>query len=214
MVKGVDTVIMSYVPGVFVTAQGGFRTIKVTMPLLDTLSGDPRSQVPAHSCSAGKPIPAPATIAPKATDPADIADDRVGVGCHVVDCRETACINAALHRAEAFRQVTSQGLHLRCCDRFVVVVRVHRIVGPAKVSRPQDVVTHFAEIDLIYTIGKDRAANWNRLWSLEKAGPTAVRLNGQGDADARGQSRRPWARTIYKSARMDNSLIGLQGFNA
>jgi hypothetical protein len=31
-------------PGVFVTAQGGFRTIKVTLLLLDTLSGDPRSQ--------------------------------------------------------------------------------------------------------------------------------------------------------------------------
>ena len=31
-------------PGVFVTAQGGFRIAKVTLPLLDTLSSDPRSQ--------------------------------------------------------------------------------------------------------------------------------------------------------------------------
>lgn len=31
-------------PGVFVTSQGGFKTIKVTLPLLDTLSSDPRAQ--------------------------------------------------------------------------------------------------------------------------------------------------------------------------
>jgi len=31
-------------PGVFVSTQGGFRIAKVTLPLLDTLSSDPRSQ--------------------------------------------------------------------------------------------------------------------------------------------------------------------------
>lgn len=31
-------------PGVFVTAQSGYRTVKVTLPLLDTLATDPRGQ--------------------------------------------------------------------------------------------------------------------------------------------------------------------------
>ena len=34
----------SLLPGVFVTTQSGFQTVKVTLPLLDNLSSDPRSQ--------------------------------------------------------------------------------------------------------------------------------------------------------------------------